>query len=132
VGPCIPAADCQTFTIGDIICGSFNVYDEHLDGFSLQAEPTPSPTSNFTIAVGGGSPVAVNGLSYPNPLIPLSGPPSTSTVSGVWMYNTAGLPACGYTIQLFTNDRTIVDCVTDWQNNSDFVGFCLVAPKSGT
>jgi hypothetical protein len=45
----------------------------------------------------------------------------------MWTYNTAGLPACGYTIQLFTNDRTIVDCYTDWQDNSRFVGFCLIA-----
>jgi hypothetical protein len=118
VGPCILAADCQTFTIGDVICGSYSVTDEHLGGFSLNAEPTPSPGSGFTI---DGS--AVNGLSYPNPALPLGG-----TKAGVWTYNTAGLPACGYTIQLFTNDRTIVDCVTDWQNNSQFVGFCLVAP----
>ena len=122
VGPCIPAVDCATFTIGDVICGTYSVYDEHLGGFSLQAEPTPSPTSGFSLDGAAG----VNGLAYPNPLLPLSG-----TKSGVWTYNTAGLPACGYTIQLFTNDRTIVDCVTDWQNNSNFVGFCLVAPKAG-
>jgi hypothetical protein len=122
VGPCIPAVDCATFTVGDVICGSYSVYDEHLGGFSLQAEPTTSPTSNFSL---DGAP-GVNGLSYPNAALPLSG-----TKSGVWTYNTAGLPPCGYTIQLFTNDRTIVDCVADWQNNSNFVGFCLVAPKTG-
>ncbi len=49
VGPCISAVDCQTFTIGDVICGTYSVTDEHLGGFSLQAEPTPSPTSGFTI-----------------------------------------------------------------------------------
>lgn len=119
VGPCITAVDCQTFTVGDVICGKYSVTDEHLGGFSLQAEPTPSPTANFTI-----DGVAGNGLSYPNPALPLGG-----TKSGVWTYNTAGLPACGYTIELFTNDRTIVDCVTDWQNNGKFVGFCLVAAK---
>jgi len=121
VGPCIPAADCQTFTIGDVICGTYSVTDEHLGGFSLQAEPTPSPTSGFTI-----DGVSGNGLSYPNAALPLGG-----TKSGVWTYNTAGLPACGYTIELFTNDRTIVDCVFNWQDNSKFVGFCLVAPKVG-
>jgi hypothetical protein len=62
----------------------------------------------------------------------LTGPEATTTVTGQWTYNTAGLPPCGYTIQLFTGDRTIVDCVTNWENNSNFVGFCLVAPKSGT
>ena len=119
VGPCISAADCQTFTVGDVICGSYSVSDEHLGGFSLQAEPTASPSSGFTIDGAPG-----NGLSYPNPLLPLSG-----TKAGNWTYNTAGLPACGYTIQLFTNDRTIVDCDGPWENNSKFVGFCLVAPS---
>jgi hypothetical protein len=122
VGPCIAAVDCATFTIGDVICGTYSVADEHLGGFSLQAEPTLSPGSNFTI-----DGIPGNGISYPNPLLPLSG-----TKSGVWTYNTAGLPACGYTIELFSSDRTIVDCDGPWENNSDFVGFCLVAPKSGT
>jgi len=121
VGPCIGAADCQTFTIGDVICGKYSVSDEHLGGFYLQAEPTASPSSGFTI-----DGVSGNGLSYPNPLLPLGG-----TKSGVWTYNTAGLPACGYTIELFTYDRTIVDCDGPWQNNSRFVGFCLVAPSPG-
>lgn len=121
VGPCISAVDCQTFTIGDVICGTYSVTDEHLGGFSLQAEPTPSPTSGFTIDGVGG----INGLSYPNPALPLSG-----TKSGEWTYNTAGLPACGYTIELFTNDRTIVGCTGNWEDNSKFVGFCLVAAKT--
>lgn len=121
VEPCIAAADCQTFTIGDVICGTYSVADEHLGGFSLNAEPTPSPGSGFTIDGTAG-----NGLSYPDAALPLAG-----TKSGVWTYNTAGLPACGYTIQLFTNDRTIVDCDADWQDNNKFVGFCLVAPTPG-
>jgi hypothetical protein len=135
VGPCVPAVDCATFTVGDIICGSYSVWDEHLDSFSLQAEPTTSPTSGFTISTATptvAGPFSVNGLSYPNALLPLTGPEATTTVTGQWTYNTAGLPPCGYTIQLFTGDRTIVDCVTNWENNSNFVGFCLVAPKSGT
>jgi hypothetical protein len=118
VGPCLPAVPCQTFTVGDVICGTYSMTDEHIGGFSLQAEPTPSPTSGFTI-----NGVPGNGLSYP--ALPLGG-----TTSGNWTYNTAGLPPCGYTIQMFSNDRTIVDCVTDWQNNSQFQGFCLVAPGS--
>ena len=43
VGPCIPAADCQTFAIGDVICGTYSVTDEHLGGFSLQATADRRP-----------------------------------------------------------------------------------------
>jgi hypothetical protein len=126
VGPISTAVDCQTFTVGDIIVGTYFVSDAHLGGFSLQAEPTPSPTSGFTVDDLAGNPIAANGLSYPT--IPVT----TTTLSGNWTYNTAGLPPCGYTIQLFTNDRTIVDCLdTGWQDNSSFVGFCLVAPSPG-
>jgi hypothetical protein len=116
VGPCISAVDCQTFTVGDVICGSYSISDAHIGGFSLQAEPTPSPTSGFTVDGG-----AVNGESYPT--IPVT----VTSKSGEWTYDTKGLPPCGYTIQLFTNDRTIVSCDGSWENNSKFVGFCLVA-----
>jgi hypothetical protein len=118
-GPCQPAINCQTFTVGDTICGTYSVSDEHLGSFSLSEEPFPNPAA-FTI---DGSPIS--GLSYPNPALPLSG-----TKSGVWTFNTSGLPACGYTIQLFSGDRTIVDCITNWENNGAFIGFCLKAPAA--
>jgi hypothetical protein len=118
VKPCQSAADCQTFNVGDVICGTYSVSDAHLGGFYFMAEPTTSPTSGFMI-----DGVSGNVLAYPSLLLPLGG-----TKSGVWTYNTAGLAPCGYTIQLFTYDRTIVDCVTNWQNNGNFVGFCLVSP----
>jgi hypothetical protein len=114
-GPCILAANCQTFQVGDVICGTYAVSDDHIGGFSLQAEPTPSPASGFTI-----DGVAGNGLSYP--AIPVT----TTSKAGDWTYDTKGLPPCGYTIQLFTNDRTIVSCNGGWDNNREFRGFCLV------
>jgi hypothetical protein len=120
VGPCQPAVNCQTFTVGDVICGTYSVSDEHLGSFSLSEEPFPAPGA-FTI-----DGVATNGLSYPNPSLPLSG-----TKSGTWTFNTAGLPACGYTIQLLSGDRTIVSCYTNWENNDKFKGFCLKAPAAG-
>ncbi len=116
VGPCISAVDCQTFTVGDVICGTYSVADAHIGAFSLEAEPTPSPTSGFTV-----DGAAVNGESYP--AIPVT----VTSKSGEWTYDTKGLPPCGYTIELFTNDRTIVSCDGSWENNSKFVGFCLVA-----
>ena len=120
VGPCQPAVNCATFTVGDIICGTYSVSDEHLGSFSLSEEPFPAPAA-FTV-----DGAAVNGLSYPNPALPLSG-----TKSGTWTFNTAGLPACGYTIQLLSGDRTIVSCYTNWENNNAFKGFCLKAPAAG-
>lgn len=118
VGPCIAAVDCATFAVGDVICGTYLMSDEHMGSFSLTAEPTASPGSNF--AVDG---VAGNGEAYP--AIPVT----TTSKSGVWTYDTAGLPPCGYTIQLWTGDRTIVSCFSNWENNANFVGFCLVAAK---
>jgi hypothetical protein len=121
VGPCLPAVNCQTFTVGDTICGTYSVSDEHLGSFSLSEEPFPNPAA-FTV-----DGAAVDGLSYPNPALPLSG-----TKSGTWTFSTAGLPACGYTIQLLSGDRTIVSCYTNWENNSAFKGFCLKAPAPAT
>jgi len=113
VGPCVPAVNCATFKVGDVICGTYSVSDEHMSGFSLTAEPTAAPSAGFTV-----DGLNTNGRSYP-------AIPTTGQV-GTWTYNTAGLPPCGYTIQLSSSDRTIVSCGGGWQNNSAFVGFCLV------
>ncbi len=83
VGPCQPAVNCATFQVGDVICGSYSVSDEHFGGCQ----------------------------------------------SGIWTFDTAGLPPCGYTIQLSSGDRTIVSCSGNWENNGHFLGFCLVAKK---
>ena len=95
----------------------FYLSDEHFGGFSLTAEPTGNPVAGFTV---DGLPT--NGRSYPS--VPTTGQ------SGTWTFDTSGLPPCGYTIQLSSGDRTIVSCVTNWQNNSAFVGFCLVVKKA--
>jgi hypothetical protein len=114
VGPVLSAIDCATFQVGDIIHGEYSVFDEHFASMGLTAEPTASPSAGFTV-----DGVAGNGIAYP--------PAPPTGKSGVWTYNTAGLPPCGYTIQLSSGDRTIVGCVTNWENNSAFVGFCLIA-----
>jgi hypothetical protein len=124
VGPILTAVDCATFTVGDVIHGTYSVGDAHLGSFSLSAEPTPSSGSNFTV-----DGVATNGESYPAIMVGATETAGIWTKAGVWTYNTAGLPPCGYTIQLLTYDRTIVNCDGPWENNSAFVGFCLVAKK---
>jgi hypothetical protein len=110
--------NCGTFQVGDLLHGSYSVADEHFGSLSLTAEPIPGGgTGRFTV-----DGIATNGRSYP--AIPTTGQ------AGTWTFNTAGLDPCGYTIQLSTSDRTIVSCVGGWENNSAFVGFCLVAaPK---
>jgi hypothetical protein len=117
VGPCQTAVNCATFEVGDVICGKYSVSDEHFGSFSLTAEPTADPAAGFTV-----DSLNTNSRSYPS--IPTVGQ------SGEWTFNTKGLAPCGYTIQLSTGDRTIVSCVTNWENNSNFVGFCLVAKKN--
>ncbi len=63
----------------------------------------------------------VNPASRSYPTVPTTGE------SGNWSLDTAGMDPCGCTIQLQSNDRTWVDCVNPWRNDSAFVGFCLVA-----
>jgi hypothetical protein len=109
VGPFLPAVDCATFKVGDVIQGSYSVTDEHFGSLSLTVQP---------IAHAHGAGVVPPSRSYP--IVPTVGE------SGTWTLNTAGMDPCGYTIQLSTSDRTIVNCVTTWQNNGAFVGFCLV------
>ena len=119
VGPVLTdILDCGTFHVGDVLHGSYSVSDEHFGSLSLTGEP-----------IAGGGPglftidgIATNSRSYPS--IPTTGQ------SGTWTFNTAGLEPCGYTIQLSTSDRTIVSCGGGWENNSQFVGFCLVAAAS--
>jgi hypothetical protein len=117
VGPVLTdILNCGTFQVGDLLHGSYSVSDEHFGGLSLTAEP-----------IAGGAPgrFTIDGLTTSSKLYPaLPGQP------GTWTFDTAGLDPCGYTIQLSTADRTIVSCVGGWENNSAFVGFCLVAaPK---
>jgi hypothetical protein len=110
--------NCGTFQVGDLLHGSYSVTDEHFGSLSLTAEPIPGGGSDRFTVDG----IVTNGRSYP--AVPTTGQ------AGAWTFNTADLDPCGYTIQLSTSDRTIRSCGGGWDNNSAFVGFCLVAvPK---
>jgi hypothetical protein len=110
--------NCGTFKVGDLLHGSYSVSDEHFNSLALTGEPTPDGAgSRFTI-----DGLATNSRSFPS--IPTTGQ------SGVWTFDTSSLEPCGYTIQLSTSDRTIQSCGGGWQNNGEFVGFCLVNPPA--
>lgn len=112
-GPVTPAVDCASFQVGDVIHGTYFVADEHFGSLALVVEPSVH-ANGASVDVGGG----VNSRSYPT--VPTTGE------SGTWTLNTHGMDPCGYTIQLQSNDRTIVDCDGPWRNDNAFVGFCLV------
>lgn len=120
-GPVQPAQDCASFQVEDVIYGTYSVFDEHFGSFNLVVEPS--------VHAHGAAVAKVNPFPPPNTLpLPRSYPTVANTgESGGWTLNTAGMDPCGYTIQLQSNDRTIVDCVTTWRNDSAFVGFCLIA-----
>jgi hypothetical protein len=113
-GPVQPAVDCATFEAGDVIHGTYSVFDEHFGNLALVVEPS-GPANGAT----------VNPSSRSYPTVPNIGE------TGNWTLDTTGMEPCGYTVQLQTNDRTIVGCVGPWQNDSAFVGFCLVAAPVG-
>jgi hypothetical protein len=114
-GPVQPAEDCASFQIGDVIHGEYSASDapeNHFGRLTLQLQPpeiggvahgvTPSPSLR----------------AYP--IVPGVGE------SGTWTLDTAGLPACGYTVRLRVRDRTIAGCNSYGRWDDDFIGFCLV------
>jgi hypothetical protein len=112
-----PAADCDTFQVGDVIEGWFYVEDDHFGSYSLSVEPA-GPAH-------GAAPVQPNG-SYPT--IGTGGvrrDPGTGRPSGQWSLNTAGMDACGYIVRLWTQDRTIVSGEGSGWKCSQSIGFCL-------
>jgi hypothetical protein len=108
------AAPCGTFRIGDIIKGTYSVSDEHFGSLSLTVQPVGDPGAHGT---------PVNPASRAYPAVPTTGE------TGEWTLDTSEMDPCGYTVWLQAWDRTIVGCDGPWENESAFVGFCLVAPK---
>ncbi len=119
-GPVQPAADCGSFQVGDVIYGDYSVSDEHFGSLSLDIEPAAAANgAKVKLSVDGFVTLSTTSRSYPT--VPTTGE------SGQWRLDTAGMDPCGYTVQLLSNDRTIVNCTSPWENNTAFVGFCLVA-----
>ncbi len=120
-GTMYTAVDCDTFKVGDVIHGDYEVTDEHFGTLWLRLLPN-------TPANG----VGVNPASrtyYAPDFVPTSGEAGTWTVdTGQHVApngQTVGpMDPCGYVVLLETRDRTIAGCGAGWYKRLS-VGFCL-------
>ena len=104
-----PAQECMKFKIGDILKGNYSVSDEHFRRFDLFVVPS-GPAA-------GGQPVPPSG-NFPAV--------ATTGTSGTWEIDTATMAPCGYVLQLFAWDRTIVSGnPTGWRAQDKAIGFSI-------
>lgn len=106
-----PAQDCDKFSVGQIIKGTYDVTDEHFRVMTLKVLPKDH---------AHGASVDPSSKTYYAPDFE----PTTGT-SGEWTLDTTGMDACGYVVLLEVWDRTIASCDADGWYNRDSVGFCL-------
>jgi len=100
------AGNCGKFNIGDTIEGTFEVKnDTHLDYVTLRLAPndlggviqSTSIAASDTTVTSGNLNISIDDQDS-----------SLDYIKGTWKIETAGLPACGYTIHIGAEDRTIV------------------------
>lgn len=134
------AVDCGNVNLGAIISGSYSVQDEFFGAVSasmtpvtLGGVPIAMPNVYLSNANSGASSVVYDGANT-------NGTSGTFTIyTGVYdphkdttpptnQPNQPALPACGYTIQFWANDRALVNTVCDGHWGQGGVGYCLVAP----
>jgi hypothetical protein len=118
-----PAADCDNFTPGVWIRGTYSVADQHFGSVNLVVEPS-GPANGATPLFGAPLPVPTTGFPRSYPGVPTTGETAT------WSLNTANMQPCGYVVRLDAADRTIVSANGGWTANAS-VGFCLRAPADG-
>jgi hypothetical protein len=102
--------DCKQFGLGTMIDGHFVARDIHFGAFSLDTTPASL---------------------IPPPNEPATATPSTSQTAvspgDVWTLNTDGVVPCGYVVQLWVYDNTIVGSGPGSHNSAYAdVGFCLI------
>ena len=102
--------DCKQFGLKTIIDGHFVARDLHFGAFSLETLPStlmPPPNEPVTAT-------ASTSQTAPSP-------------GDMWSINTAGMIPCGYVVQLWVYDNTIVGSGPGSHNaNHAEVGFCLI------
>jgi len=93
--------DCGKFPVATKLQGNFVALDANFGSFSLCTLP------------------------FPGPITPSSGLLPTS--AGTWNLDTAGMKSCGYVVELFVADRSIVNSVWGAHNYaSASTGYCLI------
>jgi hypothetical protein len=135
------AADCGNIAVGDVITGFYGVEDEFfgivtvaMTPLNLDGSPIAMPTVYLSNYNDGPESVVYNGSNT-------SGTSGTFTIyTGDYdpnkdltnnkQPNQTALPPCGYTIQLTTWDRALVNTTCSGHYNQEAVGFCLVAAKN--
>jgi hypothetical protein len=110
-----PAEECGTFVIGDVIFGKYTATDQHFRVLSLSVQPDPNPSLPWPAK------------PKPDPMGPTTYPaiPTGGVEDHYWKLDTKDMRACGYTVELWTEDRTIVNSGFIGWEKRDFVGFCL-------
>ncbi len=121
-GPIQTAGECDTFTKGVTLHGTYSVSDEHFGSLSLTIQPLSHANGAAIVP-----PTRVYG---PPDFVPTTGE------SGTWTLDTTPMDPCGYVVRLSTSDRTRVGFGNGtgggWyvgRYNEDFSGFCLKAPE---
>jgi hypothetical protein len=123
--------DCGSAVVGETLHGSYSVTDNFFGsvtvalvpitvGGVVQLENNPV-LSNWTGASQCGPAAAQNQVFYDGS--------NTFGTSGTFTLETTGMTPCGYTLQITSADRALVDshCYNHW--NQIGVGFCLIAPQ---
>ncbi len=118
------SGNCGKFTIGQIIEGTFEVKnDRHLDYVRLSLAPfNPAGTIQTTSIASSDTTVSSGSLT-----ISIDDQDSNlDYITGTWRIDTASLPACGYTIHIRAEDRTIVSSSYVGKHSPNVSrGFCL-------
>lgn len=109
----IEAADCGTFVVGDVIVGKYTATDVHFHELRLSVHPDPNPA------------LPSPAKPKPDPMGPTAYPAIGGAVDHVWELDTKNMRACGYTVRLWTEDRTIVNGGYIGWERAAYVGFCL-------
>ena len=116
--------NCGKFSIGTIIEGTFEVKnDRHLDYVRLSLAPhNPAGTIQTTSIASSDATASSGSLT-----ISIDDKDShLDYITGTWRINTASLPACGYTIHIRAEDRTIVNSSYVGKHSPNVSrGFCL-------